>query len=101
MNKSEFLQIQHPNQWAKELRSFTNKMMVVNAFLVELRERNEDIYNIPESDISYKTEANDDLLKFISTQIDSLVYNSLEINNMNYDLTSVTDFIENLEITEQ
>lgn len=100
MKKSEFLQIQHAHQWAKELRSFTNKMMLMNAFLVELRELKEDIYAISESDVNYKKEANKALFKFITTQIDGLVYNSFDLSNMNYELLTVSEFIEDLNSPE-
>lgn len=97
MNKSEFLEIQHPHQWAKDLRSITNKMMLINAFLVELREWKEDIYTIPESNVNYKKEATQDMLKFICSQIDGLAYNSFELNNRNFELLTVSEFIENIQ----
>lgn len=100
MNKSEFLQIQHPHQWAKDLRSIANKMMLINAFLVELRECKEDIYAIPESNVNYKKEANKEMFKLITTQIDGLVYSSFDLNNRNFELLTVSEFLEDLELPE-
>lgn len=100
MTKSDFLHTIGAEVASKELRSFATKMFIMNAFLVELRERNQEIYEIPESDINHKKEANDRLIKFIDCQIDGLFYNSLEINNMSFNISTVADFIENLKRPE-
>lgn len=93
MNKSEFLQIISPNDAAKELNGFATKMFIMNAFLVELAELRNQCFE----DRSDKRESLERLLKTIDCQIDGIAYTSLQINNMSYNLSIVSDLIENIE----
>lgn len=93
MNKSEFLQIISPTEAAKELNGFAKKMFIMNAFLVELAEMRNQCF---EEDLN-KQESLERLLKTIDCQIDGMAYSSLQINNMSYNLSIVSDLIENIE----
>lgn len=93
MTKSKFLDIINAKDAAKELRVFTSRTFLMNAFLVEL----EGLRNkLSEEEINIE-DAQNRLLKFVDSQIDAIAYSFSELDEMSYIMTTVSELIEDID----
>lgn len=93
MTKAQFFSITNPFKLVKKLKGYKDKIFLMNAFLVELKELN---MRRKEAGIN-KEKAAKEVFKLIDSQINDLPYNSLEVSEMSSNLILVSKLVRNID----
>ena len=95
MTTEHFLQQISKRQATRVLSKLETDNLIKNAFLLEVSEALKGCYS---DDLKVKNERIESLLDIVSTQIDGITQNSLELSNVSFTINNVCDLIERIEV---